>query len=630
MAETAIKKPKLSLRDYYLNHRVDLVVLEEDVAAGVKDNLAGIEQEAETAIVRLWPYDQPQKDPRPIDKGLVSKLTAIIIDSIKSKLPKLHKELIEDLITVSQAEWEWQWKLYHGPYLDPEAASKMTEAVNRAERLLIRLARQAGIYEPYPLEFAHEQITSPAPWDGTRIDERLPYLCLSTKMRIQGDLTCALSQGDDIKRIIKKLKPILGQYAHRAEVIARTETLRAANHVSQVFINQNADVISGVECFSTLDDRTCMECAALDGVKFYYPPLPRGGKSIDAMPHYPMHPQCRCTVVPFTDLWQQMGIEPPPDTRASMYGPVRHKTFDSWLRAMEKAGHTAIPLKVLGPERYALWQARKVTLRKLSPFSRDQFGHTVAKRATLFNLRRKIAGPPPKPKPVSPKKVPKGPLDEPVKTVEQAQDWAVKNLNLESCDYTGLSAEQAHEVNTTLYKLKQKYPKTHLKTIDMNVSNPRWYACVGGKKHLHLKLDYFGNKDYFEQSYKRCIDTRYHPPVKAGVSAIQAVTTHEYAHTLAHSWEMTGRWHWGIQVKKPWDEIPKLKSKYTQAWRKLYRQGNPDWVKQYISEYAQENSDEFLAEAFVQAELAPTVSPFAQQVMEIVNEAMQAGKGYDI
>jgi len=58
---------------------------------------------------------------------------------------------------------------------------------------------------------------------------------------------------------------------------------------------QNADVIDGVKWLATLDTRTCLQCAPLDGR--IWPP-----DQMDDVPRPPAHPNCRCAVVPYIDL----------------------------------------------------------------------------------------------------------------------------------------------------------------------------------------------------------------------------------------------------------------------------------------------------------------------------------------
>ena len=74
--------------------------------------------------------------------------------------------------------------------------------------------------------------------------------------------------------------------AQRAETIVRTEVMRATNAgVTDRYVEAGVDVVEWVTCG---DSRACSRCIDLDGRRF-----PIG----DAPPR-PLHPRCRCTVVP--------------------------------------------------------------------------------------------------------------------------------------------------------------------------------------------------------------------------------------------------------------------------------------------------------------------------------------------
>lgn len=78
-----------------------------------------------------------------------------------------------------------------------------------------------------------------------------------------------------------------GYYA-RTEMIARTEILRSSNLGAQAVYEANRDVITAWEFIATKDERTCPECGPLDGNQY---PLGEG-------PQPPLHPNCRCSVLP--------------------------------------------------------------------------------------------------------------------------------------------------------------------------------------------------------------------------------------------------------------------------------------------------------------------------------------------
>jgi SPP1 gp7 family putative phage head morphogenesis protein len=92
----------------------------------------------------------------------------------------------------------------------------------------------------------------------------------------------------------------------RARTIARTETMRVYREAGRRSMVANKDVVKGWIWFSALDRRTCPVCWAMHGKKF---------KLRESMA---THPNCRCTMVPETYTWKELGFninELPLDSR---------------------------------------------------------------------------------------------------------------------------------------------------------------------------------------------------------------------------------------------------------------------------------------------------------------------------
>ncbi|MBC7128401.1 MAG: minor capsid protein [Thermoplasmatales archaeon] len=103
--------------------------------------------------------------------------------------------------------------------------------------------------------------------------------------RLKSKLSELYLRGASIQEISKEIRKIEDMSKYRADMIARTETIRAYNEAA---VNQyKENEISKWIWVTAFDERTCDECAALDGTEHDYN---------DERP--PAHPLCRCAVAP--------------------------------------------------------------------------------------------------------------------------------------------------------------------------------------------------------------------------------------------------------------------------------------------------------------------------------------------
>ena len=85
--------------------------------------------------------------------------------------------------------------------------------------------------------------------------------------------------------------PILARSAEKRSIgIVRTEVTRLANEGAVSYYKENK--IKQVRWVASYGDRTCVECSGLDGQIF----------EINSYPDIPLHPMCRCTLTPVTEL----------------------------------------------------------------------------------------------------------------------------------------------------------------------------------------------------------------------------------------------------------------------------------------------------------------------------------------
>ncbi len=105
----------------------------------------------------------------------------------------------------------------------------------------------------------------------------------------QGPARIARQIGDivtDPAEFKKAGKTVFRSVQHRAELIARSETMRAYNQGARKFEQQIG--VTRLTWLTAGDERLCPECEPLDGREY----------AIEKFPPQPLHPACRCTHVP--------------------------------------------------------------------------------------------------------------------------------------------------------------------------------------------------------------------------------------------------------------------------------------------------------------------------------------------
>ena len=160
-------------------------------------------------------------------------------------------------------------------------------------------------------------------------------------------------QGDTNYTIANNLRNRLNMSNIEAQKIVRTATSHISNVAREEVFSANDDVIKGYQKHETLDSRTCLQCASVDG-KFY--------KVNEKKPPATLHMNCRGVYVPVLKSFKELGLpfdEIPDGTRSSLDGYVSGKiNFDKWIKTKDK---TFIK-DYLGTSRYELYKNNKLSL----------------------------------------------------------------------------------------------------------------------------------------------------------------------------------------------------------------------------------------------------------------------------
>lgn len=146
---------------------------------------------------------------------------------------------------------------------------------------------------------------------------------------------------DQITQRVKRLALLPARA--RVETIVRTATQAITSAAREEVWRANERVIKKIRWTATLDTRTCVICASLDGKLF----------DLDEGRRPPAHPNCRCVTVAVTTASNV------PGERASAFGPVpKDITFEEFL----KQRGAAFQDDVLGPTKAKLFRQGKLKL----------------------------------------------------------------------------------------------------------------------------------------------------------------------------------------------------------------------------------------------------------------------------
>jgi len=222
----------------------------------------------------------------------------------------------------------------------------LTEASFQASILEQAVPAQIGLTFNEPSAQLLRSMVTSRPFEGQVLREWVHANQRSTVDRTMRAVNLGLTRGESTSQIISRVRGAINVSRSEAQAVART----AVNHVSaqarEMTYEENGDIIKSVQYVATLDDRTSLTCASLDGKVF----------AIGEGPRPPMHFNCRSTTTPVLKSWEELGIPAKNLTdgqRASMNGEVPDKvTFGPWLREQTNTAQN----EILGPARAKLFR----------------------------------------------------------------------------------------------------------------------------------------------------------------------------------------------------------------------------------------------------------------------------------
>ena len=224
-------------------------------------------------------------------------------------------------------------------------------------------------FNSVPVQQAAELLSSPL--GGAAFQTSFGDLAADTLRGLRNALVNGVVQGLGVPAVARTVQGVLNNRRWQAERIVRSEYVRVGNQAALLLYQQNARLLRGVQWVATLDRRTCMQCAALDGKVWRNPARAR-------MPVTSTHPNCSCTLVPVLGNARELGLPLTPGTRASFSGQVPATlAYPQWFAQQD----AAFQREVLGPTRFRLYQQGRVTLRDFTGVHGERSVREVVARA---------------------------------------------------------------------------------------------------------------------------------------------------------------------------------------------------------------------------------------------------------
>lgn len=190
-----------------------------------------------------------------------------------------------------------------------------------------------------PSTTAIRQAVTQVPFDGRTVGQWFKRLDESTQERLGQAIRRGVVEGQTTTQIVQSIRGtkalnyrdgVLNTTRAQTEAVVKSALQHVSNASRAEMFKANESLIKGVQWVATLDSKTCLQCAPLDG-KIY--PVNKGVRP-------PIHVSCRCTMVAVLKSWQEIGIdvqELDAGTRASFNGQVSDTiTYNEWLKTQPR------------------------------------------------------------------------------------------------------------------------------------------------------------------------------------------------------------------------------------------------------------------------------------------------------
>lgn len=264
-----------------------------------------------------------RRPPMAVSRGRVDRRIAALIDEANDVIIQLYRALNRH----SKGQW-----------------TTLGQAVVRAEAEYLggfAASGVGGIVVPTRAQVA--AIITYNPVEGAILGDWWGKQSRASRDRFAEQVRLGMTRGDTLGEMARRIRGrvvssggsrrfeggSLQVSRSQATALVRTATNEIANAAHLITYEQNADVVGSVEFLAILDERTTVQCGALDGTRW----------RVDdpALKRPPLHWNCRSTLIPVV---------------AGMISRRRRQTYQEWFAGLDAKQQD----RILGPSRGKLYR----------------------------------------------------------------------------------------------------------------------------------------------------------------------------------------------------------------------------------------------------------------------------------
>jgi SPP1 gp7 family putative phage head morphogenesis protein len=328
-----------NLQDIAVRHALTIL----RYGAGVSDKIVKLLNSADADIlakiaVRLSAIEERGYDIGPRTTERLQRLLVELKELNTAIYQQLHNELMNELVQFGAVEAEFQ-------------------------RDALKAALVVDLATVLPSSTRLKAIVETAPLEGRLLRDWVNGMKEARVGRMAQAIRLGLVQGESTDKIVARIRGtkakrysdgILDISRRSAQSIVRTAVTHVSNVASQEVWRANSNIVKEWRFLATLDGRTTLTCAGLDGQTF----------ALGSGPIPPRHIRCRSISVAVTKSWREMGIdrdELSPEQRASIDGALPgNPRFADWLKGKSPEFQD----QVLGKARAEMFRTGKLDLNQ--------------------------------------------------------------------------------------------------------------------------------------------------------------------------------------------------------------------------------------------------------------------------